>query len=305
MENLTKSGLIKTLTLLILVLVILFMSVSVFAEEPLIAVFPVEEGDFSWKGFRGDDILNGITQLITDRLVEVEGIRVVERTRILDILDEQDFANSDRVDPETAAEIGRILGVDSLILATLTQMEVGEKGGISFGPVSLTGVTARVVITGRIVDATTAEIKDSCRSKGEETEASLSVSDLKGLSFGTQAFWSSVLGKSIEEAVSDFTKNIAREPEKLITSINRLEGQIVTMVGEKLIINIGSNDKVRERQQGRLIRMIEAEGLAEPAAVPIGRVQVISVNEESAIIKVLESDDDPEVGDYIYLDTMY
>ncbi len=104
--------------LMLILLIYLFVSAAVFAEEPLIAVLPVEEGDFSWKGFRGKDIMNGITQLITDRLVEVEGIRVVERTRVYDILNEQDFAHTDRVNPETAAEIGRILGVDSLILTT-------------------------------------------------------------------------------------------------------------------------------------------------------------------------------------------
>ncbi len=71
-----------------------------------------------------------------------------------------------------------------------------------------------------------------------------------------------------------------------------------------MIINIGSKDEVREKQAGRLIRMVEAEGLVEPAAVPIGKVQLISVNDKSAIVEVLESDAKPEIGDYIYLETM-
>ncbi|MFW6287458.1 MAG: CsgG/HfaB family protein [bacterium] len=288
----------------IMLLLIIFCNLSVIAEEPLIAVLPVEEGDFSWKGFGGDEILNGITQLITDRIVQVDGIRVVERTRVVDILNEQDFANSGRVDPETAAQIGRILGVDSIILATLTQMEVGEKGGLSFGPVSLSGVTAKIVITGRVVDATTAEVKASYISQGTASEASLSVSDIKGLSFGTNAFWGSVLGKSIEKAVEDFTENIAAEPDNLRTSITQLEGEIVAILGEKIIINIGANDKVKERQLGNLVRMIVAEGLVEPAAVPIGEVQVVSVNDSSAIVEILESDDQPQIGDYVYLETM-
>lgn len=287
-----------------MLLLIIFCNLSVIAEEPLIAVLPVEEGDFSWKGFGGDEILNGITQLITDRIVQVDGIRVVERTRVVDILNEQDFANSGRVDPETAAQIGRILGVDSIILATLTQMEVGEKGGLSFGPVSLSGVTAKIVITGRVVDATTAEVKASYISQGTASEASLSVSDIEGLSFGTNAFWGSVLGKSIEKAVEDFTENIAAEPDNLRTSITQLEGEIVAILGEKIIINIGANDKVKERQLGNLVRMIVAEGLVEPAAVPIGEVQVVSVNDSSAIVEILESDDQPQIGDYVYLETM-
>jgi len=130
-------------------------SATVRAEEPLVAVLPFQEGDFSWKGFRGEEILNGITQMITDRLVEVEGIRVIERSRIEEIMMEQDFGKSGRIDPATAAEIGKILGVDALIMGTLTMMDVGESGGISIGPLSVTGVKATVIMTGRVVDATT------------------------------------------------------------------------------------------------------------------------------------------------------
>ena len=145
-------------------------------------------GDLAWRGFRSRDILNGMTQLLTDRLAQADNIRVVERTRVYDILDEQDFGQSHRVDAETAAAIGRILGVDFLVLSTLTQLDVGEKGEISFGPLSVSGVTAEVVLSGRVVDATTAEVMGSYRGEGRNTQAALSVSDLKGLSFGSNAF---------------------------------------------------------------------------------------------------------------------
>ena len=67
-----------------------------------------EEG-FSLKGMWGNQIINGITQQVTDKIVQKENIRVIERNRIAEVMQEQDFGQTGRVDPATAAEIGRIL----------------------------------------------------------------------------------------------------------------------------------------------------------------------------------------------------
>ncbi|MEJ6951233.1 CsgG/HfaB family protein [Natronospora cellulosivora (SeqCode)] len=297
---------ISLFSLIFLVFLSLFLinPIPVLAEAPLVAVLPVEEGDFTWKGFRRDEILNGITQLLTDKLVEESGIRVVERTRINDIIEEQDFVQSGRVDAETAARIGRILGVDALILTTLTELNVGERGGISFGPISVRGLAARVVITGRVVDATTAEITSSHRSEAEVMEPSISISDIEGISFGTNAFWTSVLGKSIDEAVDDFTNHIVSNPDILRTNKRRLEGRVAAIIGNRLVIDIGSIDNVRVRQSGELLKMVNIEGIIDPVAVPIGEVEVSSVNEASAIVDLLYSEVEPEIGDYVRLESL-
>lgn len=291
----------KIIILLVLATLLTFYSLSVYAEKPLVAVLPVEEGDFSWKGFQGDEILNGITQMLTDRLVEDTNIRVIERTRISEILQEQDFGSSGRVDPVTAAQIGRVLGVDALILGTLTRMNVGEMGGISFGPLSVKSVKAEVIITGRVVDATTAEIKDSFEGKGEAKEAAISISDLQGFSFGSNAFMDSVLGKSIQQSVEKFTQNIISNPDKLLTHKSQLEGRIVKIIGDKLIVDIGRRNGVREKMIGKLIRKVEVEELQQYVSVPIGEVQVYSVNEDTCIIETISAEELPLEGDYIEL----
>lgn len=289
--------------LILFVFHILFAPV-VFAEKPLIAVLPFEEGDFSWKGFKGEEILNGITQMVTDRLVNNEEVRVIERSRIDEIMDEQDLGQSGRINPATAAEIGKILGVDSLIMGTLTMMDVGESGGISIGSLSAKNMKARVVITGRVVNATTGEIKNSFEAEGEESETSLSISDLKGLSFGSSSFESSVLGKSIQEAVKGFTENIVANPEKLISTVNIIEGKIVKIIADKFIINIGSEDGVKKNQPGQLIRIVPVEELNEDVEVPIGKIQVYSVNDNSSIIIATEIDEQPEEGDLIQIENI-
>ncbi|MFW6279325.1 MAG: CsgG/HfaB family protein, partial [Bacillota bacterium] len=241
------------------------------------------------EGFRGPEILNGITQLVTDRLVKTESIKVVERTRLNDVLDEQDLGRSGRIDPATAAEIGRILGVDALIVGTLTQLDVGEKGGISYGPFKVTGVSARVVLTGRVVDASTGEIKNSFRSEGKALDASFSISDLKGFSFDSKSFKSSVLGKSIQEAVDGFTDNIVSKPENLLSSIKQIEARVVRIIGGHLVIDMGSIEGVKEKQEGKLIRKINVEEVGSEIDIPIGKIKVLTVQDNGAVITVMES----------------
>ncbi|MFP4662204.1 MAG: CsgG/HfaB family protein, partial [Halanaerobiales bacterium] len=194
-----------------------------------------------------------------------------------------------------------ILGVDALILGTLTRLDVGNKGGISIGPVSVSAIKAEVVLTGRVVDASTAEIKDSFEGTGEASDASFSVSDLKGLSFGSNAFSGSVLGQSIQDAVNQFTGNIISDPESLLKGGTEIRGRVVKVIANRLIIDIGSQEDVREKMLGQLIRFIEVEGLDEDVAFPIGDVQVYSVNDTTAILNILSSEEAPQEGDFVVL----
>ena len=52
---------------------------------------------------------------------------VIERNAIDKILAEQNFSNSDRANPDTAAKIGRILGVDAIIIGSITQFGRDDK----------------------------------------------------------------------------------------------------------------------------------------------------------------------------------
>ena len=57
------------------------------------------------------DVGKGISLLLEQKLVQDQKYRVIDRNSLDKILKEQNFSNSDRVDPSSAAKIGRILGV--------------------------------------------------------------------------------------------------------------------------------------------------------------------------------------------------
>ena len=177
--------------------------------------------------------------------------------------------------------------VDYLIMGTVTHMDVKEEGGIRIGPLSITGLKATIVLSGRIVDSTTGEIVDSIRGEADVTDASISLSQLKEISIGTKAFADSALGKCIEQATTNFVDNInpgRLKPEEK----DRKEGLVLKILGDKLIINIGANKGLQRNQIGELIRLIEIEGLSEPVRMPIGRVKIFSVDKEAAILEVVE-----------------
>lgn len=280
---------------------IIISSHSIKASDVKIAVLPVREGNVNWYGWNEDEIINGITEKITNKLVDKAGISVVERSQIEKVMSEQNFGMSGRIDSSTAGEIGKILGVNYLLTSAVTQMQVEESGGIAIGPLSVSSLTAFVNITGRIIDTKTAEIVDSVEAKSEKKESSLSVDELRGISFGSKAFSESVLGKSIDEAVDLFVGSI--DSTKLSSSTSSLEGAVVVKImGDRLIINAGSSDGIEDGQTGEIIRLVEVESLDEAVKMPIGEVEVFSAkNKSSAIVKVIniESGETVQEGDTI------
>lgn len=296
-----KKNNIIILILFILVVVNLILWTGPVLAKTRVVVLTFDGGNINWTrySFRRERILESITEQITNELVGAEGLSVIERTRVEEVMTEQDFGASGRVDNYSAAEIGRILGVEALILGTVNRMEISDKGGIKVGPVTLSGVQVDVEYTGRMVDTETAEILMSFKGVGRETDSGLSVSQLHGVSLGSSAFSNSALGKSINAANKDFVDNIIENVPDLSAAreaIKVIEGRVLELVGDRLVINIGRSSNLQKGQRGSLIQLIEVSGLDEPMTVPIGEVAVYHLEDNAAILDVLNSEEPPQPG---------
>ena len=73
------------------------------------------------------DIGKGIADILVDKLVNDGVYSVIERKELDKILAEQNFSNSDRADPNSAAKIARMLGVDAIIIGSITQFGRDDK----------------------------------------------------------------------------------------------------------------------------------------------------------------------------------
>src|SRR4030095_7221042 len=115
------------------------------------------------------DIGQGISDMLVTFLVKDGTYSVIERKALDKILAEQNFSNSDRANPNSAAKIGKLLGVDAIIVGSITQFGNDTKNtgvggvGAGLGKVGLGGFSRKeskavVALSARIVDIDTAEI---------------------------------------------------------------------------------------------------------------------------------------------------
>jgi len=92
------------------------------------------------------------------------GVRVIERSRIEQILREQSLWESGSIDPKTIKGLGKMLGVDALIMGTVTRYSPDRKERIYIrdtrGQIreEIFLVEAEVGISARMVDTETGEI---------------------------------------------------------------------------------------------------------------------------------------------------
>ena len=91
--------------------------------RPGIAVFPFENG-----GSYGPDsedlaaLTVGMQQMLLSELSQNSALRAIERSALRTLLEEQDLGASGRVEPGTAAELGRLVGARYMILGVFVDL---------------------------------------------------------------------------------------------------------------------------------------------------------------------------------------
>jgi hypothetical protein len=80
--------------------------------------------DFEVIGAGADpSVGEALSSVIQSALVRGGGLRLIERSRLAAVMTEQDLQLTDMVDPATAVEVGRIAGVDRLVLGRVAAVE--------------------------------------------------------------------------------------------------------------------------------------------------------------------------------------
>jgi curli biogenesis system outer membrane secretion channel CsgG len=273
------------------------------------------------------DIGKGIADLLVDKLVDDGVYSVIERKQLDKIIAEQNFSNSDRADPGSAAKIARILGVDAIIIGSITQFGRDDKktsvgggalGGVTgrfgIGGASKTNSTAVVQITGRMIDTSTAEILASSNAKGESSRSGANLLGAGGSSSGlggagldmkSSNFGATILGEATTKAVKEMAIQLESKASTLPTVAIQISGLVADAAPDgTIIINVGSKGgvkvgdtlaikrKVREVKDpatGKVLRSIED---------PVGSLVITQVDDASATGKFTGSGA-PQVGDTV------
>jgi TolB-like protein len=64
----------------------------------------------------------GLAQMLITDLTGTPGVAMVERTQLQAILNELELGHSGKVDPDTAAQVGKLLGAEYMVLGTYFEM---------------------------------------------------------------------------------------------------------------------------------------------------------------------------------------
>ncbi|MDR3287104.1 MAG: CsgG/HfaB family protein [Prevotellaceae bacterium] len=110
LKSLTSRG---KYNLIVLLCCFLFSTVSAFSQNEKMRVALIELRDISHNGYSAD-VVRLLTSTLTTELVNTNKYRVVERSRINQIIKEQGFQSSQEVSSQ-AVKIGKLLGINKII----------------------------------------------------------------------------------------------------------------------------------------------------------------------------------------------
>lgn len=100
-------------------LALLAVPMSAQDTRPGIAVMPFDNGGSFGRDAEDFDAMRvGLQAMITTELARNPGARVIDRSALKAILEEQDLGASGRVDPATAARVGRLVGARYMVLGS-------------------------------------------------------------------------------------------------------------------------------------------------------------------------------------------
>lgn len=275
------------------------------------------------------DIGKGIADMLIDKLLADGTYRVIERNAINKVISEQNFSNSNRADPATAAKIGHILGVDAVITGDITQFgrddENKNYGGAVVGRWShgaLGGfgkhqAKAVVAVTVRMIDASTGEILASVTGKGESKRSGTSLLGAGwgggnavggGASMTSSNFAQTIIGEATTAAVAQVAQGLSADSDKLPTAAApppvAVSGLIADASTADIIIDVGTSAglKVGDKLSVlRVVRVVKDPRTGKPLrsiTSPIGELTITSADATSAV-GAFSGSGTPKIGDTV------
>ncbi len=129
------------------------------------------------------DLENRVSDGLVERFAGRPGLAVVDRQSIEKIIKEQNFQNSDRSSPDTAARIGKIAGVGQIVMVqvdTASYTAQNQKDG------STTTAVGTVILQAhaRMIDVESAAILAQPSSSFEDHATIATVTEHKAVTFG-------------------------------------------------------------------------------------------------------------------------
>lgn len=275
----------------------------------LIAVFDFDYSTVAdqW----GETPLNigaGLADMLVTELVKEGTYTVVERKKLQQVIAEQKMNQSDQFDPKAATEIGKLLGVDAIVIGSVTQFGIEKSttgtldaAGQTYG--GLEGIkthvqTAVVGIDVRLIDTKTAVVLAAATGKGVDRRISVTSDSRRDqyLEPGSHRSFSDIsqqlVGGAASQAVSDLTFKLADQADKL--QVRQIRGKVADVEDSIVVVNIGRADGLTsgdllavERVYKTVKDPVNPTKVLRKLGKRVATLQVKEMDEKSAIAVVV------------------
>jgi len=186
--------------------------------------------DFENKSGYGQNRLGtAASDILITELVKSDRFIVVERSKMEKLMEEQKLGMTGAISPETAAKVGRILGLTAIVTGAISQAGVKTVGSDYLVTQSKKQI-AEVTVDIRVVDVETGQIllADSGKGTAKSSKGSL-------LGLGTRGGYDETLeGEAMRAAVVQFVDNIVSQVSRKPWS-----AMVADASGAELYINAG------------------------------------------------------------------
>jgi curli biogenesis system outer membrane secretion channel CsgG len=275
---------------------------------------------------QGTNPFNHIEDLVRQALGATNRFTMVERTTATDdVLGEQDFGASGRVDKKTAAQTGKMKGSDYVVKATIIELNPEKEsktikaigGGmgataLGIGSIGVTGKVAFCRLNVRLVNSTTGEIVQDMTVDGTSSASGLSLgagllkATTRGMAGGGGAY-SSKKAALLSDAMLACASKVAYFTAVKMEEIP-WQGSVASVNGSRVTINAGTNVGLKEGLTLKLLS--KGEEIKDPdsgeslgfEAAELGTIRITSVQEKFSVCDIVEGGEGVKKGDIVRLE---
>ena len=216
---------------------ILALFLSVVAVSPALAKTRIAVIDFEDAACSGAPA-RAITDMLVTELFNTDLFTIIERSRIDSLLLEQNMAISGAIDPSTAVQMGKLLGVELILTGSITEFRHEAAGGA----LPIPGIPGGVAIGSHTayvtIDAQTGEIRMVAREQGASNQT------LGGVAYDGAVFGGGKVGGVMAGATHKAVIKLVEKLKELPSSLPARSDtfNVIQANGSQVMVDAGSSN---------------------------------------------------------------
>ena len=284
-----------------LALVMIFAG-SIQAQATRVAVLGFEAADSRWfeSNRHEEEMLENISDEFNDKLSNTGEYTVLNRGRIKDLYDEINTRPGQRPTHSIINQLRGRTNADLFAYGSIDRIDVDEIDEFRIGPVRFSEVELTVELSVEMINARNPRSSDTYTGTGRIIHTGINIVDSSGDRIRLQAFDDDALDRTISRAIDNLIANITGEDTDQDKEIieRTVEAEVVSIVGDRLVINKGSRDGLKVGQTGDIVRYSTTSAGTERMQ-NVGRAEISELDRNSGFADSYDLNLSPQEGDFI------